>query len=600
MSEVTTRTVELAAITTAYTSSTAPTTVYQGTTLIYGSKSMYGAYMKFDAPTLEATETVVSAYLSLNVVAVGGSGNTVLLVEATDTAWSSVTHNVQPANYGQVNIDTDAPAGKVATIGLDLSDIDIRKGISLVARNTVSGAQINITATGDLAPKLTLAVEAPVPEPEVVIPSKLVFAHYFPPYPISLDNKAPASDYYAVNYLQPSGENGKFASVGGLLRDRPTPRQPLSGDYKLQDMETEIRNAIAGGIDGFAVDILSLSGPNWDRTITLMKAATNVSDAFKIMIQLDATASAGKASDADIARALNILAQSPAVFKLPDGRVVLSPFKAENKTASQWQGILDILKNTYKKSFAFLPLFLDANKMPQYDSISFGFGNWGSRDPLVISRSSDMAKAAHKLGKIWMQPVAVQDVRPNQKLYDEAANTGTLRESWAKVFREGADWVLLPTWNDYSENTSFAPSVNHGEAFLTLNKYFIHKFKTGEFPTLETENVIVTHRVHAAAFKPTYAELSKQWSGTRSPLQDNIEVLTLLRGAYNVAVTTSAGTTTYTAQPGLFTCTVPLAPGFVSVKVECPCGKTSLEVATKDEILASPTKQDMSYHAVMG
>ncbi len=51
-----------------------------------------------------------------------------------------------------------------------------------------------------------------------------VFAHYFTPYPISLDNQDGASDYYARNYLTAGGESGKHAAYGGLLRDRPQPR----------------------------------------------------------------------------------------------------------------------------------------------------------------------------------------------------------------------------------------------------------------------------------------------------------------------------------------------------------------------------------------
>ncbi|SCE09881.1 hypothetical protein GA0115252_13041, partial [Streptomyces sp. DfronAA-171] len=52
---------------------------------------------------------------------------------------------------------------------------------------------------------------------------KKVYAHYFTPYPLSLDNQAPGADYYARNYLRPEGESGKHAAYGGLLRDRPRP-----------------------------------------------------------------------------------------------------------------------------------------------------------------------------------------------------------------------------------------------------------------------------------------------------------------------------------------------------------------------------------------
>src|SRR5271167_1049212 len=41
--------------------------------------------------------------------------------------------------------------------------------------------------------------------------AKKVFAHYFTPFPRSLDNADPKSDYYSSQYLMPEGENGKFA-----------------------------------------------------------------------------------------------------------------------------------------------------------------------------------------------------------------------------------------------------------------------------------------------------------------------------------------------------------------------------------------------------
>lgn len=55
---------------------------------------------------------------------------------------------------------------------------------------------------------------------------KLVFAHYFTPYPLSLDNASADGDYYTRNYLNPGGESGKHEKYGGLLRDRPLPTPP--------------------------------------------------------------------------------------------------------------------------------------------------------------------------------------------------------------------------------------------------------------------------------------------------------------------------------------------------------------------------------------
>ena len=119
---------------------------------------------------------------------------------------------------------------------------------------------------------------------------KLVFAHYFTPYPLSLDNKPSASDYYAINYLKPTGEKSKFASFGGLLRDRPEPTAVLSGSsWRLQNMEKEVRTAIAAGINGFTIDLLASESvsQNGAAVVTMLQAAHNVDPSFKIVLMPD-------------------------------------------------------------------------------------------------------------------------------------------------------------------------------------------------------------------------------------------------------------------------------------------------------------------------
>src|SRR5262245_21783017 len=86
--------------------------------------------------------------------------------------------------------------------------------------------------------------------------SKKVFAHYFYPFPLSIDNLPSSRDYYTVNYLSPQGEGGKFLSAGGFLRARPLPVSPKSGpNWQMLNMEQEIRMAIARGINGWTFDI---------------------------------------------------------------------------------------------------------------------------------------------------------------------------------------------------------------------------------------------------------------------------------------------------------------------------------------------------------
>ena len=113
--------------------------------------------------------------------------------------------------------------------------------------------------------------EPPKPDVDLVAPSvaargpgpNRVFAHYFPPYPLSIDNQPTSRDYYTRQYLTINGENGKHRAYGGLLRDRPLGRGTRSGTWQIKDMRQEIRQAQAAGIDGFTLDVLGFSGRTW-------------------------------------------------------------------------------------------------------------------------------------------------------------------------------------------------------------------------------------------------------------------------------------------------------------------------------------------------
>jgi hypothetical protein len=124
------------------------------------------------------------------------------------------------------------------------------------------------------------------PAPAVLRASpKKVFAHYFTPFPISLDNKDPTIDYYTTGYLAPDGEGGKHRRYGGYLRERPLPRSPRPGaDWADRDMEEEVRRAAAIGLDGFTADILATSGVHWERLLRLLAAAARVDPGFTYIV----------------------------------------------------------------------------------------------------------------------------------------------------------------------------------------------------------------------------------------------------------------------------------------------------------------------------
>ena len=85
----------------------------------------------------------------------------------------------------------------------------------------------------------------------------LALAHYFPPYPLQLTAAAYPADHYATAYLVPGGDPASSTVYGGLLRDRPLPPGPLTGDWALANARDEVAQARSAGLDGFLVDILT-------------------------------------------------------------------------------------------------------------------------------------------------------------------------------------------------------------------------------------------------------------------------------------------------------------------------------------------------------
>ncbi|WP_159673091.1 glycoside hydrolase family 71 protein, partial [Streptomyces mexicanus] len=321
----------------------------------------------------------------------------------------------------------------------------------------------------------------------------LVFAHYFPPYPLSLDNQPADRDYYTRNYLAPRGEQGRHAAYGGLLRDRPLPVPPSGGDWRLADLEREVRTARDAGIDGFTVDILSLTGPNRERVDTLLRAAHRVDAGFRIALMPDMTSL--HTDPVTLADQLARLAAAPSAYRLPDGRLVVCPFKAEAQEPAWWAQVLARLRE-HGVATALVPVFLDFRaNAERFAPLSYAFSSWGNRTYTRQGNVPGDVRLAHALGKKWMQAVSVQDARPNQGVYDEAGNTATLRSTWNHAIADGADWVQLTTWNDYSEGSQFAPSLHNGHTYLDISSYYLTRFKTGAWPPIVRDTVYVTSRV---------------------------------------------------------------------------------------------------------
>lgn len=476
-------------------------------------------------------------------------------------------------------------------------------GLAVVLSDSSPGR--HSAAVGPLPPKPPVATGSPGRGLPFVHPAKSVlqssphkvFAHYFPPFPVSLDNKPADRDYYSRQYLTASGESGKHASYGGFLRDRPLPRDPLPGNWQLSDMQTEVSEAAGAGIDGFSVDILSLSGPNWERVQRLLKAAQSV-PGFSVMAMPDMAAL--RATDqAQLAAALASFAAAPTAFTLSDGRFVVSPFAAEKRTPDWWSGVISLLKSKYGISVAFVPTFLGwRDSASAFAPISYGFSDWGHRNPAQNSSLAQDASDVHAMGKIWMQPVSVQDERPDQGIYDEADNSANLRTTWQAAIDGNADWVQLTTWNDFSESTEFEPSVDAGWTWLDISAYYIARFKTGAWPALTGDIGYLIHRIQPVDAVPTggQTELMKLRPGS-SPPRDDVEALVFLVAPATVELDVGGTITDKSVPAGVSSVLAPLRTGTISMRIRRN-GADIASVTSPFAVTDKPARQDLQYYAV--
>jgi hypothetical protein len=348
------------------------------------------------------------------------------------------------------------------------------------------------------------------------------------------------------------------------------------------------------------------------RSVSSEIGETGRNNGFKVVLMPDLAGGIGAGTDADFAianklvRFLALIDQKfpQTAFHLPDGRLVVSPFKAEGRPAAWWKYVLTKLKTDHGIDVAFVPCFLNYTaNVDAFASISYGLSHWGDRDAGTNAGIGSRIIDAHARQKIWMQPVSVQDVRPNQSLYNEANNTENLRATWAGASR-GADWVQIVTWNDYAEGTEVAPSTHIGWGPLDLIAYYAVAYKTGA-PQIKRDVLYLSHRIQPFAALPTDQGVGNPKVPTLMKLytapprhslpRDKVELLSMLTEAAQVRVVIGGVVHTYVAPAGVHVETFDLAIGKVSATASR--GATTVaSVVSPFPVVARPPIQDLLYH----
>src|ERR1700722_3000167 len=424
-------------------------------------------------------------------------------------------------------------------------------------------------AAGRDTNKIDACLAFTMPDPAALFASpKKVFAHYFYPFPLQVDDKPASQDYYNRNYLNPNGEAGKWAARGGFLRQRPLPVGASAGsNFQLLNMEQEVRMAIARGITGFTIDVMGVK----DATVAnsnlhrLLNAAQAVDPRFKIVVMPDLTA---LKADADaVTQIIASVASSPSAYRLDDGRLVVTAFNASQNPPEWWASIFARLKSQ-GINVSFVPTFLGwGGQAKVFAAVSDGFGDWGTATAGVSARmKGDPAIAHETYGKLFMMPVDPQQFRPKDGIFVEANNSVTFRNAWMSAIDGAADWVQIVTWSDFSESSQIEPATDAtlrrdiGTGFYDLNAFYATWFLLGKQPPITHDVLYYFYRR-----EPTTAASPAQSAPTQirtgNP-EDDIELLAFLTAPGVVKIAIGGQIFTQNAPAGMTSFKVHTAPGF--------------------------------------
>jgi hypothetical protein len=397
--------------------------------------------------------------------------------------------------------------------------------------------------------------------------SKKVFAHYFYPFPVSIDNAAAANDYYNGEYLNPQGESGKWKKQGGFLRQRPLPVSPSSNSqWQLLNMESEVRKAIARGITGFTIDVMGVNeATDSNSALHLMLAAAHAVDSrFKIVVMPDI--SVLKSDTNSVVKIIASVAGSPAAYRLSDGRLVATAFDAGLNSPGWWETVIAQLDAQGIK-VAFVPTFLGwTQNADLFAPFSYGFGDWGTATAAAGAGMLGDSQIVHDTyGRIFMTPVDPQQFRPKDFLFWEAGNSAAFRDAWMSSINGNADWVQLVTWNDYSESSEIAPYTDAtlkrdiGTGYYDLNGYYAAWFLTGKQPTIDHDVLYYFYRRETSTAAGP-AQSQKDYIAT-GVAEDDIELLAFLSAPGELKIAIGGKTYTQSAAAGVTSFKIASQPG---------------------------------------
>lgn len=437
-------------------------------------------------------------------------------------------------------------------------------------------------------------------------PEKKIFAHYMGCYPAGY---GPIEHHRSNQWKEMKHDSADhLAANGGRIVNWPLVPQ----NRRLtpaQDAEMEIRRAIRGGINGFAVD--AWAGQDQARVVLdeLFAAAERIGQPFELTVCLDPACHEKR----DVGNHIDTYTETirwllerhgksphlarrdgkPLIFGYGSSSIIFDPaFRALPETPEKWARIADAYREVEKN--AGQPLYFHfcfdnlGSKDPEirrqaaawagkeFDAVGGFLGNYWDDDEAVIS-------AVKAGGAEWSQPIFYQYNNKSGSLFVEPG-TDKLRTVWEKARKTDSTLLQFVTWNDYGEDTVLAPGYSTNYTILNLNRHLADWWKQGREPQVEKDQVHLIFRrsVNGASTFPFQ---------TRRLADGVLEIATLLSRPGMVAV--PGYDLSYEAPAGLSVRQVPLQAGPVAATLSRD-GQEILSVTAPEKVTTQPLREDNS------
>ncbi len=170
-----------------------------------------------------------------------------------------------------------------------------------------------------------------------------------------------------------------------------------------------------------------------------------------------------------------------------------------------------------------------------YATLADALGAWTPQDDWTSRRAQASGEAARAAGKPYVYPVSYGFYQRRAGLppweYGDSFGAERLIEAWSHAFAARPQFVELMTWNDFSEDTAFAPSTSHGHTFLDLTRYLLEVAERRVAPIPARDSVMLFHPRQLVTARLDAADATVTNYAWRhvAPMVDWIDVVSILK-----------------------------------------------------------------------